>query len=114
MLLEKLPAHVSPATPAESPHRHWEPRWAQRGAPTQAQAARLTSALEEVAVDILYGGVDGRPGGDASRSDVGVILRIYVLKSFPRNSRMKFWKIPKKVKIRTGVLGTFTVLHDNL
>lgn len=50
----------------------------------------LTSTLEEVAVDILYGGVDGGPGGDTSRSDIGVILRIYVLKSFPGNSRMEF------------------------
>lgn len=50
----------------------------------------LTSTLEEVAVDILYGGVDGGPGGDTSRSDVRVILRIYVLKPFPGNSRMEF------------------------
>lgn len=51
----------------------------------------LTSTLEEVAVDILDGGVDGGPGGDTSRSDVWVILGIYVLKSFPWNSRMEFW-----------------------
>lgn len=49
---------------------------------TQAWAGHLlTSTLEEVAVDILYGGVDGGPGRDTSRSDVGVILRVYVLRS---------------------------------
>ena len=95
---------MCPASPAQSPH-------CRPGAPP---AALLTSALEKVAVDILYGGVDGRPGGDTSRSDVRVILRIYVLKSFPRNSRMKFWKIPNKVKIKTGVLGTFKMLCDNV
>lgn len=56
--------------------------WTRAGRP-------LTSTLEEVAVDILYGGIDGRPGGDTSRSDVGVILGIYILKSFPGNSRME-------------------------
>lgn len=74
----------------------------------------LTSALEEVAVDVLYGGVDGRPGGDTSRSDVRVILGIYVLKSFPRNSRMKFWKIPNQSKPNQEHASTFTVLRSNL
>ena len=63
--------------------------WTRAGCP-------LTSTLEEVAVDILYGGIDGRPGGDTSRSDVRVILGIYILKSFPGNSRMELWKIPNK------------------
>lgn len=56
--------------------------------------ALLTSALEEVAVDILDGGVDGRSCGDTARSDIRIILRINILKSFPWNSRMEFcsWK----------------------
>lgn len=68
---------------------------------TPEARAPLTSALEEVAVHILYGGVDGGPSGDTSRSDIGVILRIYILKSFPGDSRMEFWKIPNKTKIKT-------------
>lgn len=57
----------------------------------------LTSTLKEVAVDVLDGGVDGRPGGDTARSDIRVILGIDVLKSFPWNSRMELclWK-PKR------------------
>lgn len=72
----------------------------------------LTSTLEEVAVDILYGGVDGGPGGDTSRSDVGVILRIYVLKSFPGNTRMEFWKI-SNMSIRAP-LCCFMIIYGNV
>lgn len=80
---------VSLPTPARCPEQN-----ACTENTTQTWAGHLlTSTLEEVAVDILYGGVDGGPGGDTSRSDVGVILRVYVLKSFPGNSRMEFWKI---------------------
>lgn len=61
----------------------------------------LTSTLEEVAVDVLYGSIDGGARGDTSRSDVRVILRIYILKSFPWNSRMEFWEITNKMKIKT-------------
>lgn len=46
-------------------------------------AVLLTSTLEEVAVDILDGGVNGGSSRDTSRSDIRVILRIDVLKSFP-------------------------------
>lgn len=54
----------------------------------------LTSTLEEVAVDILDGGVDGRSCRDTARSDIRIILRINILKSFPWNPRMEFcsWK----------------------
>jgi hypothetical protein len=58
--------------------------------PTRQVEQPLTSTLEEVAVDILDGGVDGRPRRDTARSDVRVILGIDVLKSFPWNSRMEF------------------------
>lgn len=53
-------------------------------------AAVLTRTLEEVAVDVLDGGIDSGPGGDTSRSDIGVVLGVYILKSFPWNSRMEF------------------------
>jgi hypothetical protein len=52
--------------------------------------ALLTSTLEEVAVDILDGGVDGRSCRDTARRDIRVILRVNVLKSFPWNSRVEF------------------------
>lgn len=56
--------------------------------------ALLTSTLEEVAIHILDGGVDGGSSRDTARSDIRVILGINILKSFPRNSGMKFcsWK----------------------
>lgn len=69
--------------------------------PSRSSPALLTSTLEEVAVDVLYGGINGGPSGDASRSDVGVVLGINILKSFPWNSRMEFWKIPNKMEIKT-------------
>lgn len=63
--------------------------------------ALLTSTLEEVAVDILDGGIDGRSCGDTARSDIRIILRINILKSFPWNSRVEFcsWK-PKGLYTR--------------
>lgn len=79
-----------PATPASEPRP-----------PPLSRGARLTSALEEVAVHILYGGVDGGPGGDTSRSDIGVILRIYILKSFPGDSRVEFWEVTNRTNIKT-------------
>lgn len=96
---EDLSSDVSSTTPASEPRL--SPRCPECGQRrlTQTQAEPLlTSTFEEVAVDILYGGIDGRPSGDASRSDVRVILGIYILKSFPWDSRMEFWKIPNKMK----------------
>lgn len=95
------PTCLPPSLP-QSPDCHPRcPECVQRP-PAQTQAEPLlTSAFEEVAVDILYGGIDGRPSGDTSRSDVRVILGVYILKSFPWDSRMEFWKIPNKMKIKT-------------
>lgn len=49
----------------------------------------FTSTLEKIAINILYRGVDGRPGGNAPRSNIGVIFRIDILQSFPWHSWMK-------------------------
>jgi len=49
----------------------------------------FTSTLEKIAINILYRGVYGRPSGNTSRSNIGVILRINVLQSFPWHSWMK-------------------------
>lgn len=81
---EKLPCNASAPSPATEPTLS-------PGAPGRVWGLPFrTSTLEEVAVDVLYGGIDGRPSGDTSRSDVRVILGIYILKSFPWNSRMEF------------------------
>lgn len=49
----------------------------------------FTSTLEKIAINILYRGVDGRPGGNTSRSNIGVIFRIDILQSLPWHSWMK-------------------------
>lgn len=98
-----LPSETSSSRPLPLPWKHnlTAAPWPEKLLPRPPQHRPLTAALEEVAVDVLYGGVDGRPSGDTSRRDVRVILGIYVLKSFPWNSRMKFWKVSSKMKIKT-------------
>lgn len=42
-----------------------------------------TSVPQQVAVNILYGGVDGGPTGHTTRGHVRVCLRVDILETFP-------------------------------
>lgn len=50
----------------------------------------FTSTLEKIAINILYGGINGRPSGNTSRSDIRIILGVNILQSFPWHPWMKF------------------------
>lgn len=103
--LDPMSSHTTTTSAAEERPSARLHRRLDAPAPRQGRAERPspTSTLEEVAVDILDGGINGGPGGDTSGSDIGVILGIYILKSFPWNSRMEFWKIANKMKIKTWI-----------